>query len=116
MVAALLPLLMDDGFLAVALYALLAGFAYVVFDGASQSLDLAMLPDVRSVGRSLAAYSLANTFGTILGRCLRRGDCGDRCHRADLRCRHCFDAVGGSADIAVEIATMTATMTVLDRQ
>lgn len=67
MVAALLPLLMDDGFLAVALYALLAGFAYVVFDGASQSLDLAMLPDVRSVGRSLAAYSLANTFGTILG-------------------------------------------------
>ena len=52
---------------AVALYALLAGFAYVVFDGASQSLDLAMLPDVRSVGRSLAAYSLANTFGTILG-------------------------------------------------
>lgn len=67
MVAALLPLLMDDGFLAVALYALFAGFAYVVFDGASQSLDLAMLPDVRSVGRSLAAYSLANTFGTILG-------------------------------------------------
>ena len=67
MVAALLPLLMNDGFLAVALYALLAGFAYVVFDGASQSLDLAMLPDVRSVGRSLAAYSLANTFGTILG-------------------------------------------------
>ena len=57
MVAAMLPLLMDDGFLAVALYALLAGFAYVVFDGASQSLDLAMLPDVR----------LANTFGTILG-------------------------------------------------
>ena len=49
MVAALLPLLMDDGFLAVALYALLAGFAYVVFDGASQSLDIAMLPDVRSV-------------------------------------------------------------------
>ncbi len=37
MVAALLPLLMDDGFLAVALYALLAGFAYVVFDGASQA-------------------------------------------------------------------------------
>lgn len=40
MVAALLPLLMDDGFLAVALYALLAGFAYVVFDGASEKLDL----------------------------------------------------------------------------
>ena len=66
-VAALLPLLIADHLLAVSLYALLAGFAYVVFDGTSQSLGLAILPDVRSVGRSLAAYSLANTIGTLLG-------------------------------------------------
>lgn len=66
-IAALLPLLIADRLLAVALYALLAGFAYVVFDGISQSLGLAILPDVRSVGRSLAAYSLANTIGTLFG-------------------------------------------------
>ena len=66
-VAAVLPLLIDDHMLAIALYALLAGFAYVVFDSTSQSLGLAILPDVRSVGRSLAAYSLANTIGALLG-------------------------------------------------
>ena len=66
-VAAVLPLLIDDHMLAIALYALLAGFAYVVFDSTSQSLELAILPDVRSVGRSLAAYSLANTIGALLG-------------------------------------------------
>ena len=66
-VAALLPLLVADHLLAVSLYSLLAGFACVVFDGVSQSLGLAILPDVRSVGRSLAAYGSANTIGALLG-------------------------------------------------
>lgn len=66
-VAVVLPLTPIDNAMAVALYALFAGFAYVVYDGVSQGLNLATLPDVRSVGRSLAAFSLANTFGSLIG-------------------------------------------------
>ena len=66
-VAVVLPLTPIDSAMAVALYALFAGFAYVVYDGVSQGLNLATLPDVRSVGRSLAAFSLANTFGSLIG-------------------------------------------------
>lgn len=66
-VAVVLPLTPIDRAMAVALYALFAGFAYVVYDGVSQGLNLATLPDVRSVGRSLAAFSLANTFGSLIG-------------------------------------------------
>lgn len=66
-VAAVLPLVLEDTLLAVGLYALIAGFAYVLYDGVSQSLNLATVPDVRSVGRALASFSLANTFGSLLG-------------------------------------------------
>lgn len=66
-VAAALPLLPMDRTLSLSLYSLIAGFAYVVYDGTSQELGLATLPDVRSVGRSLAAFSLTNTFGALLG-------------------------------------------------
>ena len=66
-VAVVLPLTPIDSAMAVALYALFAGFAYVVYDGVSQGLNLATLPDIRSVGRSLAAFSLANTFGSLIG-------------------------------------------------
>ena len=66
-VAVVLPLTPIDRAMAVALYALFAGFAYVVYDGVSQGLNLATLPDIRSVGRSLAAFSLANTFGSLIG-------------------------------------------------
>ena len=60
-IGAAAPCMMADKLFGVGLYALIAGFAYAMYDGTSQSLNLATLPDVRSVGRSLAAFSVANT-------------------------------------------------------
>lgn len=66
-IGAAAPCMMADKLFGVGLYALIAGFAYAMYDGTSQSLNLATLPDVRSVGRSLAAFSVANTLGSLLG-------------------------------------------------
>lgn len=66
-IGAAAPCMMADKLFGVGLYALIAGFAYAMYDGTSQSLNLATLPDVRSVGRSLAAFSVDNTLGSLLG-------------------------------------------------
>lgn len=66
-IGAAAPYMMADKLFGVGLYALIAGFAYAMYDGTSHGLNLATLRDVRSVGRSLAAFSVANTLGSLLG-------------------------------------------------
>lgn len=51
----------------VMVYALLSGFAYVMFDGIGQQLAASVLPDIRSAGRNLAVSNLAGHLGTIAG-------------------------------------------------
>lgn len=51
----------------VVVYALLSGFAYVVFDGVSQQLAASVLPDIRSAGKQLAVLNLAGQAGVGVG-------------------------------------------------
>ncbi|MEI2658653.1 MAG: hypothetical protein V9G11_00050 [Bifidobacterium adolescentis] len=106
-VAVVLPLTPIDRAMAVALYALFAGFAYVVYDGVSQGLNLATLPDVRSVGRSFGRVQFGEYVRFVDWRCrLRDCDCGDWRVSADFRCCRRLHGYCGRADVAAEMIWM----------
>ncbi|OZG62815.1 transport protein [Bifidobacterium lemurum] len=72
-VALALPLALPN-LIGLCLFALLAGFAFGLYDALSQTLVMESLPDPRRSGRDLAAFNVANTLGLIVaavaGACL----------------------------------------------
>ncbi|OZG69693.1 MFS transporter [Bifidobacterium eulemuris] len=72
-VALALPLALPN-LIGLCLFALLAGFAFGLYDALSQTLVMESLPDPRRAGRDLAAFNVSNTLGLIVaavaGACL----------------------------------------------
>ena len=68
-VALVLPMAMPN-LAGLALFALVAGFAFGVYDALSQTLVMDSLPNPRESGRDLAVFNISNTLGLVVAALL----------------------------------------------